>query len=49
VAALERSEVLPSAMGEVLFGAFLATRRGEIEAFDGMDEEAVVGARRWRC
>ncbi|HWO69296.1 MAG TPA: glutamine synthetase family protein [Actinomycetota bacterium] len=48
VAELERSEVLRGAMGEVLFGAFLATRRGEIEAFAEMDEEAVVRAHRWR-
>jgi hypothetical protein len=32
----------------VLFGAFLATRRGEVAAFEGKDPEAVVRAHRWR-
>lgn len=48
LAGFERSEVLRAAMGEVLHGAFLATRRGEVEAFAGMDDEAVVRAHRWR-
>jgi glutamine synthetase len=48
VAELERSSVLRTAMGELLYGAFLATRKGEVEAFAGMDDEAVVRAHRWR-
>jgi glutamine synthetase len=45
---LERSSVLRSAMGDVLFDAFLATRRGEREAFEGMDPADAVRAHRWR-
>jgi len=45
---LEKSEVLRSAMGDVLFDAFAATRRGEAEAFAGKDDEEVVAAHRWR-
>ncbi len=45
---LERSSVLRTAMGEVLFDAFLATRRGERDLFEGMDPERVVAAHRWR-
>jgi glutamine synthetase len=48
IAELERSEVLRDAMGDMLFDSFLATRKGELEAFDGMDDEAVVRAHRWR-
>jgi glutamine synthetase len=45
---LERSTVVADAMGDVLFGAFLATRRGEVAAFEGKDPEDVVRAHRWR-
>ncbi|HEX9299488.1 MAG TPA: glutamine synthetase family protein [Actinomycetota bacterium] len=45
---LERSTVVRSAMGDVLFDAFLATRRGEATLFEGMDPAAVVRAHRWR-
>ena len=45
---LERSTVVADAMGDVLFGAFLATRRGEVAAFEGKDPESVVRAHRWR-
>jgi glutamine synthetase len=45
---LERSDVLRTAMGDVLFDAFLATRRGEQAAFEGQDPEDVVRAARWR-
>lgn len=45
---LERSSMLRDAMGDVLFDAFLATRRGERDAFEGLDPEAVVRAVRWR-
>jgi glutamine synthetase len=45
---LERSDVLREAMGDVLFDAFLATRRGERDAYEGKDPEEVVRAHRWR-
>jgi glutamine synthetase len=45
---LEGSSVLREAMGKVLFDSFAATRKGELAAFDGMDDEAVVRAHRWR-
>ena len=45
---LERSALLRAAMGEVLFDAFLATRRGERAAFEGMDPADMVRAHRWR-
>ena len=45
---LEGSSVLREAMGDMLFDSFAATRKGELAAFDGMDDEAVVGAHRWR-
>ena len=45
---LERSTVLRSAMGDVLFEAFLATRRAERSAYEGKDPAEVVRAHRWR-
>jgi glutamine synthetase len=45
---LERSSVLRSAMGDVLFDAFLATRRGERATYEGMDPADAVRAHRWR-
>jgi glutamine synthetase len=48
IRAFERSSMLREAMGDVLFEAFLATRRGERAAFEGKDPEAVVRAHRWR-
>jgi glutamine synthetase len=48
VAELERSKIVRRGMGDMLFDAFLATRRGEIEAFHGKDEDEVVRAHRWR-
>ena len=48
IAELERSAVLREAMGDMLFESFVATRRGELAAFDGMDDDAVVRAHRWR-
>ena len=45
---LERSSVLRDAMGDVLFDAFLATRRGERESYEGKDPSEVVRAHRWR-
>jgi glutamine synthetase len=48
IAELERSAVLREAMGDMLFDSFVATRKGELAAFDGMDDDAVVRAHRWR-
>ena len=45
---LERSSVLREAMGDVLFDAFLATRRAERAAYEGKDPGEVVRAHRWR-
>jgi glutamine synthetase len=45
---LERSKIVRRAMGDMLFDAFLATRRGEIDAYDGKDENEVVRVHRWR-
>ena len=45
---LEKSSMLRLAMGDVLFDAFLATRRGEVAAFAGKQLDAVVRAHRWR-
>lgn len=46
--ALEGSKVLREAMGDLLFEAFLASRRGEWERYKDMADEAVVRAFRWR-
>ena len=45
---MERSSLLREAMGDVLFDAFLATRRAERATFEGMDPEQMVRAHRWR-
>jgi glutamine synthetase len=45
---LEGSTVLREAMGDVLFEAFLSTRRGERDAYEGKDAAEVVRAHRWR-
>jgi glutamine synthetase len=45
---LERSSMLREAMGDVLFHAFLATRRAERAAFEKMSAEDAVRAHRWR-
>ncbi|TMK35769.1 MAG: glutamine synthetase [Actinobacteria bacterium] len=45
---LERSSLIRNAMGDVLFDAFLATRRGELAVFGGMDPAEMVRAHRWR-
>jgi len=47
IAALERDDVLPDAMGPPLFEAFLAVRRAEVERFEGRTDEEVVAATRW--
>jgi glutamine synthetase len=48
VVELERSRVIRDAMGDVLFEAFLATRRAERDAYEDKDPETVVAAHRWR-
>jgi glutamine synthetase len=48
VGRLEESKVLREAMGDVLFNAFVAVRRGEIDAFAGLSDEELVEAHRWR-
>jgi glutamine synthetase len=48
IAHLEKSDVLREAMGSTLYGAFLAVRRAEMEAFEGQDPEAIAAAHRWR-
>jgi glutamine synthetase len=45
---LARSAMLREAMGDVLFDAFLATRRAERETYEGKDPAEVVRAVRWR-
>jgi glutamine synthetase len=45
---LSRSKVIQDAMGPVLYDAFVAVRRAELEAFDGQDAESVARAHRWR-
>ncbi len=47
-ACLERSTVLRAAMGDPLFGAFLAVRRGEAELFAGASADEVAAQTRWR-
>jgi glutamine synthetase len=48
IAELEGSSLLRDAMGDVLFDAFLATRRAEREAYEDEPPEDVVRAHRWR-
>ena len=45
---LERSAVLREAMGEPLFGAFLAVRKAETELFSGVSPDDIVARTRWR-
>jgi glutamine synthetase len=45
---LEGSEMLRQAMGDVLFDAFVATRRAERDAYEDMDPEEAVRAHRWK-
>jgi len=47
VAALEQDDVLPVAMGEVLFDAFVAVRRAEAGRYQGWNDDEVVAATRW--
>jgi glutamine synthetase len=48
ITALERSDVIRAAMGEMLFGAVLAVRRAELETFSEADPDTIVAAHRWR-
>ncbi len=48
IAKAERSSVLREAMGDLLFDAFLATRRAELANFKDRSDEEVVRAHRWR-
>lgn len=48
LAALRRSQVIPAAMGPVLYDAFTAVREAESETFGGQDPQAVAEAHRWR-
>lgn len=45
--ALERDEVLATALGDPLLSAFLAVRRAEAALFDGRTPEQIVAATRW--
>lgn len=45
--AMERDGILREAMGQMLFEAFVAVRRAEIERFAGQSDEDVVAATRW--
>jgi glutamine synthetase len=45
---LEGCDLLREAMGEALFEAFLAVRRGEVELFRDTSPDDVVAATRWR-
>jgi glutamine synthetase len=47
-ACLERSTVFRSAMGDPLFEAFLAVRRGEAELFADASPDEIVAQTRWR-
>jgi glutamine synthetase len=48
LSALEQSELIRQAMGDMLFDALLAVRRAELESFGQADPEAVLDAHRWR-
>jgi glutamine synthetase len=48
ISALERSDVIRTAMGPMLFDAVLAVRRAELDIFEGADPDALVAAHRWR-
>lgn len=47
-AALAGSTVLREAMGDFLFETFLATRRGEVEQYAGLDDDELIRRLRWR-
>jgi glutamine synthetase len=43
-----KDDVLRTALGPILADAVIAVRRGEIAAVDGLDDEAVAAAYRWK-
>ncbi|MGH2596390.1 MAG: glutamine synthetase family protein [Actinomycetota bacterium] len=45
---LAESSVLREAMGDFLFETFLATRRGEAKQYEGLDDDQLIRALRWR-
>lgn len=45
---LAASGVLREAMGDFLFETYLATRRGEIEQYEGLADDQLIGRLRWR-
>lgn len=45
---LSASSVLRDAMGDFLFETFLATRRGEHEQYEGLDDDELIRRLRWR-
>ena len=45
---LERSTVLRRAMGDPMFEAFLAVRRGEVALFADADPDDIAAQTRWR-
>ena len=45
---LAESSVLREAMGDFLFETFLATRRGEHEQYEGLNDDDLIRALRWR-
>ena len=47
LAALRRSEIIPEAMGAVLYDAFTAVRAAEAETFGGLDPGTIAAAHRW--
>ena len=47
LAALGQSDVIPDAMGPVLYDAFTAVRAAEAETFAGQDAGSVAAAHRW--
>jgi len=48
LAALEKSPVVSSAMGPMLFDAFVAVRKAEAGALGHQDPEAIAATHRWR-
>lgn len=45
---LAGSTVLREAMGDFLFETFVATRRGEVEQYAGLDDDELIRRLRWR-
>jgi glutamine synthetase len=48
ISALEGSDVIRSAMGDMLFGAVLAVRRAELDSFREADLGTILASHRWR-